>query len=183
MNTSRIRRQLGITLLESLATVAISGVLVGIGVPGFSHLIAENRLVTEVNTLVSHVQLARSEAVKRLKPAILCPSDDGQTCLRDPQWHRGYILFIDENRNRARDENEPLIRQVAGERDGPVSITSSRSRRLVRFQGNGIAAGTNLTVTFCHVGDNAAGRAVVISNTGRPRVTKKTSSGDPISCG
>ena len=182
MNARRIRRQNGFSLVESLATLVISGVLVGAGVPGFASLVANNRVATEVNSFVSHVHLARSEAIKWRAPAILCPSNDGQACFTEPQWHRGYILFIDQNGNRARDSEEPLIRLSQGAVDAPVAITSSQSRRLVRFFSDGTAGGSNLTVTFCDVGDNAEPRAVVISNVGRPRITSQSPSGDELSC-
>ena len=182
MNASRTRRQLGISLVESLVTVAISGVLLGVGVPGFSHLVADSRLNTEVNTFLTHVHLARSEAVKRGVTATLCPSADGEACLSDPEWHRGYMVFIDQDGDRTRDEEEPLIRRAQGAADAPVLVTSSRSRRAIRFRSDGSAGGSNLSVTFCETGGNVDGLAVVISNVGRPRVTDKATSGRPISC-
>lgn len=182
MNANR-RRQLGFSLIESLATVAISGVLLGAGVPGFAQLIAENRLSTEVNSYVVQLNLARSEAVKQGNPAILCPSIDGLQCLGEPQWHRGYILFVDRNGNQARDADEPILRHVQGKAQAPVTIASSQSRHLVRFQSDGSTGGSNLTVTFCDAGGHGKPRAVVVSNVGRPRVTDKTAAGDALTCG
>lgn len=55
----------GFTLIELLVTLAVLAIVMAFAVPSFQQLIANNRLSTEVNTLVSALQLARSEAVKR----------------------------------------------------------------------------------------------------------------------
>lgn len=55
----------GFTLIELLVTFAVLAIIVTIAAPSFQELIRNNQVATETNTLISGLQLARSEAVKR----------------------------------------------------------------------------------------------------------------------
>jgi len=178
-----LRRQLGVTLIETLLTVSIAGIVLGAGVPSFGRALAEARVSAEVDALMGHLQLARATAIDGGSPTVLCPSADGLTCASDSLWHQGYLLFVDHNRDRARDADEPVLRHRQGAIDAPVSAKSSTYRRLVRFDVDGSAGGSNLTITLCDQGAQVAPRAVIVSNIGRPRVSTKAPDGSALSCG
>jgi type IV fimbrial biogenesis protein FimT len=55
----------GFTLLEVLAVIAVVAVIVGVGIPSFSIMIQNNRVTTQTNELVTALNFARTEAVKR----------------------------------------------------------------------------------------------------------------------
>ncbi len=55
----------GFTLLELMVTVAVVAILATVGVPGFQELIQNNRVTTQTNELVTALNFARTEAVKR----------------------------------------------------------------------------------------------------------------------
>ena len=55
----------GFTLVELMITLAIAGILVAVGIPSFNSTISSNRLTSYANELVTALNLARSEAVKR----------------------------------------------------------------------------------------------------------------------
>lgn len=85
----------GFTLVELMVTVAILAVLLGFAIPGFNGIIARNRLVAVANEVVGALQLGRMEAMRRNRPAILCPSTNGTTC-NGTNWGR-FIVFVDGN--------------------------------------------------------------------------------------
>jgi len=182
MNAHRSSRLHGFTLAELIATVAVASILLALGVPAYVTLVATTRMTTEVNELLVLAHLARSEAIKRGVDAILCPSADGSACLDDPFWHLGCILFVDANGNRSRDDDEPVLRHREGDASAAIAIKSSAARRLIRYQPDGSAGGSNITITFCDVGNNAAPHALIISNVGRPRTSDSAPDGSALDC-
>jgi type IV fimbrial biogenesis protein FimT len=58
-------RHKGFTLIELMLTLLVMAIVLTLAVPSFTGIIRNTRATTDVNTLVSALQLARSEAVKR----------------------------------------------------------------------------------------------------------------------
>jgi len=87
--------QRGMTLLEMMVTISIVVILVTTGVPGMIELIRDTKQSTYVMDIVSHLNYARTEAIKRGRMVTVCPSNDGAACLGVARWHSGWITFAD----------------------------------------------------------------------------------------
>ncbi|MBI5611910.1 MAG: GspH/FimT family pseudopilin [Gammaproteobacteria bacterium] len=164
-------------------TLGIVGVLTSLAVPSLRNLTLTNRMSGEVNTLMSSLYVTRSEAIKRGQPITLCPSGDGRTCADAGSdytwWHHGILVFVDINDNDRLDDGETLVRAHRMTGDN-LTIKTSRFRRSVKYQPNGFSSGTNPTFAFCDRRGAGSVRYVIVSNTGRPRVSTKSDSG--LSC-
>ena len=169
----------GFTLIEAVIVVAIAVIVFTGVIPAWAGWATRQRLETEVYALLADLQLARSEAIRRARRTALCPSDDGEQCRSDPEWHRGWIVFADDNGDRRRNPNEPVLRVHAASTKG-IIITSSAHRLRLVYQASGLASGTNMTFTFC--GPPAHPQAVILSNTGRPRQSDTRPNGSPLLC-
>ena len=178
---SRHFRLGGLTLVELIITLAIASILLTLAIPNFRSLIRETAITTAVNRMVAHLHLARSESIKRQERSILCPSRDGKQCINDYQWHHGFILFTDLNRNRAIDDDDPVLRVYQADNSGIRIITSTGRKRLT-YRSDGTSPGSNATISFCDIENIARPRAIIISNTGRPRLSKKRPVGSEIVC-
>ena len=169
----------GVTFLELLACLAIVAVLAAWGAPSFAALARNAARTREVNQFIQAVYLARSESIKRNGVVSLCPSIDGATCAPAGDWHGGWLVFVNDDRDSpaVRDVDEQLLRVYARWDSG--HILSNRTTLSFRPFGQ---MGVTATVTFCDDRGSPAARAVIISQTGRPRVSSRNSSGGALAC-
>ncbi len=100
--------QRGFTLGEVLTTLGVLGVSLSLVVPSFSSVTRSNLRATGINELVATLHVARSEAITRNAPIVICPSADGLTCAR-VAWEAGWIRFVDSNGDYRADPDEAVL--------------------------------------------------------------------------
>lgn len=169
----------GYSLYELVMTIGIAAVVLSLGVPALGGLIADQRLRVDVAALFHAMHLARQESVFRRRAVTLCPSRDGRNCDKSSDWSDGWILFVNRDRDSParRDPDEPVLRQYS-----PDSHNRIVANRLsFTFRTTALRA-TNGTVIFCDRSRRAASRAIVVSHTGRPRVSRFDRDGNPHEC-
>jgi type IV fimbrial biogenesis protein FimT len=173
-------RPRGFTLPELVFTLAIAIGLLGWGIPAFRDLQLNAARTREVNQFIQAVYLARSEAIKRNGVVSLCPSLDGELCAATgTPWQRGWIIFVNMDRDSpaVRDLGEELLRVYAPWDRGAVNA----NRATLSFRPFG-QMGVTATFTFCDDRGAKAARAVIISQTGRPRVSDRSASNTALVC-
>jgi type IV fimbrial biogenesis protein FimT len=169
----------GYTLIELLVGLALVATCLAWGLPSFGALVRDTARTREVNQFVQAVYVARSESIKRNGVISLCPSRNSATCSPSAQWHTGWLIFVNLDRDSpaVRDAGEPLLRVYEPWDAG--HITSNRSTLSFRPFGQ---MGVTATVTFCDDRGSRAARAVIISQTGRPRISSRSASGTALAC-
>jgi type IV fimbrial biogenesis protein FimT len=157
-----------------VVVIAIVAIVLTLAVPGFARLISRSRMTTAVNTLVTNLQLARSEAVKRGSRVALCPVVPGSSplaCADSTSWQGGYIVFSNPNNADTPGSADQVIRHVQGGANATISVSTSAGRKRITYQSDGTSSGTNATFTFCDVNGRVPPQAVIVSNPGRPRIS------------
>jgi type IV fimbrial biogenesis protein FimT len=161
-------RERGLTTLELLVAVTIAAVLAAVAVPSFSQLRRGASIGSSANQMLWALHYARSSAIMRNLPTVLCLSADGASCMTSAgAAANGWIVFQDETRGSPVQVNagEEVLYRLTLPRD----VTVSGSRAAVTYWPTP-RAGTTSTFKLCDARGNPQGRSVIVSQTGRPRV-------------
>ncbi len=171
----------GFTLIELITVIAVLLITLGVAIPSFSGLIASNQQTSLINQFATSLAHARYYAVQHSQRVVLCPSSNLESCTGGFDWQQGFISFVDENYNRIRDGKEKLLAVTQIDRN-EVAIQTSTGRRKIVFYPSGSSPGSNVTIKFCSNVAKLPGKALILSNSGRARLSKTTAGGDEIAC-
>jgi len=175
-----MKKNYGYTLFELLFTLAIVGILLVIALPSFNALMQDSKLVNTINQLNTLTALARSEAIKRNNPVILCRSSDGETCSSS-----GNIILIKSDNNSNGDfteSNDEMLRvfQLL-EPDGYISMHfESFNSYAIVFSAIGAPSSAG-RIEICDDRGTSYAKAMVINMGGQLRALDITEK-DLITC-
>jgi type IV fimbrial biogenesis protein FimT len=190
-------KQSGFTLIELMFVIVIAGVLLAIGVPNLRDFLRNSRLAAESNDLLTGINVARSEAVKRRAPVTMC-SGAAPTCDAG-DFSDGWFVFVDVDGDAARDGTEDILRrhvamadgisaklvETADEEEDTTPDYADGGVAYVQFGQNGFrrmgdgTLPTAMAVVLCDERGNvptsggiSAGRALELSTAGRAAITR-----------
>jgi type IV fimbrial biogenesis protein FimT len=126
-------RSRGFTLMELMFTLLLAGILLGIGVPSFRGMIANNRLSSQTNEIIAAINMARSEAITRNTRITLCRAENEtatECATDDDPWESWLIL------NAAGDV---LRTGVFNTYSGSIFVTAEFADQTVIFQPDGLS--------------------------------------------
>jgi len=153
------KKQTGFTLIELMVTVVVASIVLTLGVPSFQSFFLNNRMSTQANDLVSSINLARSEAIKRAAQIKVCSSSNQASC--GGSWTDGWIVITADD--------VELIRAY-GALKGSSVLTSTAND--ITYTSSGFLTGAQTTFTLCDSNESGElGREVIVTATGRPSNT------------
>jgi type IV fimbrial biogenesis protein FimT len=88
---THLSKNRGLTLLELLMTLIIVGIINALALPSFSRTLSQNQLATQANILITGLNYARSEAIKRGHPVVIRKTG--------AEWENGWRIFVDLDRS------------------------------------------------------------------------------------
>lgn len=181
----------GFTIIELMMTLAVAAVILTLGVPSYQSFLRNARLIEQTNAIVVDLQLARSEALKRRQPIMLCrsanPTAGTPSCGgTDNDWSSGWLVFVDANGDgsyspaddsllRAREATLNTVKIKANSTaDSSMGISYRYDGRL------GIPVGATARFTVCDDRDadgdfeEAYGRELSLTRVGNLKVVRGT---------
>lgn len=172
--------------MVALVVVAIA---LGIGVPVFTTMAANERMSSATNDLVTSLHGARSEALTRRAPVAVCPTPDGAGgCVEGGNLGLGWTVFVDRNGDGSISADDVIL-QRHGALDRGVRDRVTATPAGLRFTDAGtlrFEPGTPFTdfnIQICDRrgdvdtgGGIAAGRWIQISALGRQQLVRERSS-------
>jgi type IV fimbrial biogenesis protein FimT len=170
----------GYTLLELVVTITIAGILMGVAVPSFTSIIDSNRLTTYANDLVTALNYARSEAIKRNLRVSLCKSTNGVSCTTINNWSQGWIIFTDQNNNSTYDNStETLLRVQTYKANTTTMVGETPVANYISYIATGqsqlsIGAFQAGTIKICDERTGNVGINIALNSTGRVSTQNKT---------
>lgn len=168
--------QQGFTILELLMAVSVLAITLAIAVPSFSTMIRTNRLAASVNSLVTAMNYARSEAYKRGVIVRVCASNSANSeCSGSSTWTNGWLVIADTNNNSTVSvANGDTVIQTFSAPEG--GFTYSANGRFFSFRQLGIEtapAGAATTVEIYKNGcTGLEKRTITLAPTGRISLAK-----------
>ena len=197
---SAARRTGGYSLVELLTVLGIAGVLAGVALPALDGLAQDSRRATVANELLRTFILARAEAARLGRNIVVCGIVDAdldgvlgaaERSCTSRDWSVGWFAMPwsdqdgDGRVDAAELGAEPLahyfnpwptaVRVLPGNFTATPQPGATILRPFGRRSSNG-------TITLCDTRGPAAARALIVSPSGRARVSGRRAGGGPLTC-
>ena len=183
----KMKNQAGFTLIELMVTIAVAIVLIGIGIPLFDTMMANNRAVTQTNMFVTAINLTKSEAVSKNMSSTICADADGDpatfVCGDQDDWPNGWFVFNDENANATVDAGDAVIKVWGDIEPGTSIVTTVGATGSVSYNSLGEKVGVD-QITFRmaqvdndgNIATSARPRCIYLNPIGQLRTARITGS-------
>ena len=161
-------RQTGMTLIELITAIALIAILAGLAVPALDGVLMNARRAAVMEELLRAAWFARTEAMRRGGPVLLCASSGAGCDAAASAWSDGWVIV-------PADQPEHVLRRG---QPAPPRARLLSNRDSFSFEPRDRRS-TNGTLAWCdHRGESAA-RSIVIAPTGRPRLQRGSG---PLGC-
>lgn len=179
-------REKGISLIDLFVAIAISAILLGLGMPEFRHFTAKNSTDAATRQMFRHLQKTRELAVLSGNEMVFCGINAEQKCVPDNMTK--FVIFFDQNKNGRVDNDESIESELELDYPGKIRLNVS-SKEYFRYFNNGETRPSGSIFLCPNNGDANLIRRVSTNLSGRPYIARPRRDGmvanadrSPINC-
>ena len=155
----------------------------------FRSFILNNRIKSQAANFLAQLNQARAEAMRTGFQVTMCRGSVADGCVASNStgsvWEGGWIAFIDEDDDEQLDDTgnlEEVINISGAELTGTNTLRSAAFTTFIAFNPDGSTSGPSASpasggFALCDSRGESKGRAILVSATGRARVTELQGSG------
>ncbi|MBE9516206.1 MAG: GspH/FimT family pseudopilin [Proteobacteria bacterium] len=161
-----------------MIVLAILAIVGSFAMPAFRDTVLNMRIRTNTSEVISALQIARSESIKRKVPVAICAKNAGaSTCNTGAttSWNDGWLVWIDSDADDVFDAAEELIRQTDRLESG-ITLSTSAAMPNLAYRPDG-SSNTPINTEFRICDNNRTGergRRIQIAMTGRAKISNYT---------
>ena len=170
-----MKKKSGFTLLELMLTLTLIGIVTAFAIPSMTAF-TNDRLTTNINSMVGHLAYARSEAVKLSQQVSICVSNNTDTpnpSCTGGGWEDGWIVYIDADASDTFDAAETIIK-AHGPFNGNNAVAINNVGTQITYDNRGYLATNTGSLQLCDERNGPYGKTINISTTGRVRMEVDT---------
>jgi type IV fimbrial biogenesis protein FimT len=130
-------RAAGFSIFELMIVLMLIAILLALATPSFRDFTRSNQVTSTNNDLVTALNLARSEALRRSTGVTVCSSTDGTSCGSAADWGSGWIVFEDAAGTGAVASADKVVQKWSATNNGIQVVTTSAN---IQYQPTGTAA-------------------------------------------
>lgn len=174
--TSKRKPSTGFTLIELLVVISIAAILAAVGAPSFTGMMNNFRQNSALGLVVSDLNQARGEAIKRNARMLACVRNAaGTDCAAGTNWQAGWVVCADSttagttpelppsdgvcDASTATNPNPLIVRPALN-----AALTLTATAASVQFNANSSATANTLTLGGTWSG--ATARTIAVAGTG-----------------
>ncbi|MBP8173072.1 MAG: GspH/FimT family pseudopilin [Aeromonadaceae bacterium] len=132
---SAMKKHTGITTIELLVCISVLAILSTVGVPSFRWFIASQHQDATVVRLTDTLRQSRIEALRLKQYVSVCATINGTSCSGQSDWSKGWIAYVDNNRNNTKDNGETVL---FAQTESQSTVNTTASGSSLRFFPNGL---------------------------------------------
>lgn len=160
------------TFVELVVTMTVIAIIVSLALPHFHQYMAKLESQTTHKRITTATTYSRAQAALLRQNIVICPSESFTKC--EPyKWTSGFLIFVDNNRNRQLNDNEQLLHiEQLKLKYATLEWRGTLGTQSVTYQGqSALPIGSNGSFFYCSL-DNKDSQRIYLSKMGHTRMEK-----------
>lgn len=183
-----MRNRFGFTLFDLMITIAIGGVLLGLGTPNLTHTVTQYSADANARAIWRALAKTREAAILSGELTTFCGIGSDGHCVRDDI--NAFLVFHDRDRNQQLSVDETAVHRIDLDFAGEVTLRASKQKHIT-YANNGVPKQYG-SIVLCHVSKKPQYiRRVTVNPSGRTYLARDldgdgiiaSADGSPIDCG